>query len=90
MNPLDENLLSQKIVVNKQQYIHSGFNVTGENFSVGIVFRVVNTKERYTMKDDTIVVSDMLHHNAIIHGILGFNLAMFQYALSNVYHKVIF
>ena len=43
------------------------------------------------MKDDTIVVSDVPHHNEIIHGMLGLNLAvMFRQALSIVYHKVIF
>ena len=29
------------------------------------------------MKDDTMVVSDMPHHNEIIHGMLGLNLVMF-------------
>ena len=77
VNPLDKNSLNQKNVINKQQYIHGGVNITGENISAGIVFRVVNTKERYNMKDDTMVVSDMPHHNETIYGILGLNLAMF-------------
>ena len=64
--------------MNKQQYIHGGVSVTGEKFSAGIVFRVVNTKEKYNLKDDTMVVSDMPHHNEIIHGMLGLNLAMFR------------
>ena len=42
------------------------------------------------MKDDTMVVSDMLHHNEIIHGMLVLSLAMFRQALSKVYHKVIY
>ena len=63
--------------MNKQQYIHGGVSVTGDNFSTGIVFRIVNTKEKYNMKDDTIVASNMPHHNEIIHRIWGLNLAMF-------------
>ena len=74
--------------MNKQQFIHDEDSVTSEKFSAGIVFRAVNTKEKYIMKDDTMVVSDMLHHNEIIHGILGLNLAIFRKALSKVYHKV--
>ena len=77
-------------IMNKQQYIHGGINVIGEKFLAGIVFRLVNIKERYDMKDDTMVVSDMPHHNEIIHGVMGLNLAMFRQALSKVYHKVMF
>ena len=61
-----------------------------EKFSAGIVFRVVNTKKRYNLKGDTMVVSYMLHTNEIIHGMLGTNLAMFQQFLSKEYHKVMF
>ena len=42
------------------------------------------------MKDDKMVVSDMPHHNEIVHGMLGLNLAMFRHALSKVSHKVVF
>ena len=66
------------MVINKQQYIHSGVSVISEKFSAGIVLRVVNTKEKYNMKDDTMVVSNMPHHNEIIHGMLGLNLAIFR------------
>ena len=90
VSPLDEISLSQKHAVNKQQYIHGGVHVTGEKFSSRIVFRAVNTKERYTMKDDTMVVSDMPRHNKIIHGMLGLSLAMFRQDLSNECHKVMF
>ena len=76
MNPLDENLLSHQNVASKQQYIHGGVNVTGEKFSAGIVFRAINTKERYNMKDNTMVVSDIPHHNELIHGMLGLSLAV--------------
>ena len=76
--------------MNKQQYINGGVNVIDEKLSAGIVFRVVNTKERYNMKDHTIVVLYMPHHNEIIHDVLGLNLAMFRQALSKVYHKLMF
>ena len=42
------------------------------------------------MKDDTIAVSDMPHHNEIIHGMLGISFAMFWQGLSKVCYKVIF
>ena len=63
--------------MNKQQYIHGGVNLIGEKLSARKVFRVVNTKERYNMKDDTMVVSYMPYHNETIHSMLGINLAIF-------------
>ena len=90
MNPLDDISLSHQNVANKQQYIHGGVNVTGKNFYAGIFFRVLNIKERYNIKYDIMVVSDMPHHNEIIHGMLRLNLAMFRQALVKVYHKMMF
>ena len=89
VKPLDGNLLSVQNIVNKQRCIYVGANATGENIPVGIISRVVNTKERYNMIDDTMIVSGMSQNNEIIHGRLGLNLATFRQALSKVHNKVI-
>ena len=70
---------SVKKILNKQQYINDGVNVTGEKFSAEIVFRGVNTKEKYYMKDNTMIVSDIPHHNEIIHSMFGLNLAFVRF-----------
>ena len=41
IHPNDENLLSDKNRKDMRQYLYGGVNLTGENFSVGFVFRVV-------------------------------------------------
>ena len=42
IHPNDKNPLCDKNKHDMRQYLYGGVNVTGEKFSVGFVFRVVN------------------------------------------------
>ena len=40
------------------QYLHGGVNVSGQKFSVGFVFRVVNETAVYHVFDDTMFIDN--------------------------------
>ena len=83
IHPDDENPLSTKNSEEMKQYVHGGVNVSGEKFSVGFVFRVVDRIGRYHKKDDTMVVENKT--NNVVNGILGLDIGAFHTNLLRVY-----
>ena len=62
---------------------HGGVTVSGEKFSVGFVFRVVNKSGMYHKKDDTMVVPNK--KSDIVNGILGLDIEAFHNKLLKLY-----
>ena len=87
IHPDDENPLSPKNCFDMRQYMHGGVNVSGEKFSVGFVFRVVNKICTYNKKDDTMVVPNK--ENAVFNGIVGFDISVFHNNLLRIYKNAI-
>ena len=83
INPKDENPKHSKNKDDMRQYLHGGVNVSGEKFSVGYVFRVVNRCEMYHKSDDKMVVAN--ETNDVVDGILGFDTASFHKRLHSLY-----
>ena len=83
INPMDENPCSPDSEHDMRQYLHGGVKVSGEKFSVGFVFRVVNRIELYHKVDDTLVVEN--ENSDIVNGLLGFDLGKFHTNLIRVY-----
>ena len=54
INPLDEDPISEKNKSDMTQYLHGGINVSGENLSVAMVFRIVSQIYMYNLSDDTL------------------------------------
>ena len=90
INPLDENPLSVNNIQRKSQYLHGGVSVTGENFSVGLVFRVVKSTCVYNQDNDTMVTDDPNVSNYVVGSCLGIDLNEFHNNLSMLYHKTMF
>ena len=55
INQLD-NPCSDKNTNEHAQYQHSGVNVSGEIFTAGVVYRVINYDKSYNLGNDAIVV----------------------------------
>ena len=68
--------------------MHGGVNVSGEKFSVGFVFRVVNNYGMYHRIDDTMVVPNKESDN--VNGILGFDVGAFHDNLINLYCNTLY
>ena len=88
INPDDENPRSSKNKHDMRQYMHGGVNVSGNKFSVGFVFRVVNNSDTYHTIDDTMVVPNQ--PNDIVNGIIGFDIGAFHARLINLYYNTLY
>ena len=60
-------------------------NVTGQKFSVGFVFRVVNKTALYQVFDDTMSIANTNGQSDVVNGVLGVNLPSFHIKLYNLY-----
>ena len=87
IHPDDENPCSPKNCIDMRQYMHGGVNVSGEKFSVGFVFRVVNKICTYNKEDDTMVVPNKA--NDVVNGIVGLDLGAFHKNLLRIYNNVL-
>ena len=87
IHPDDENPGSPKNSFDMRQYMHGGVNVSGEKFSVGFVFRVVNKICTYNKEDDTMVVPN--RNNDVVNGIVGFDIGVFHNNLLRLYNNAI-
>ena len=85
IHPNDENPLCDKNKHDMRQYLHGGVNVTGEKFSVGFVFRVVNKTAVYRVCDDTMIIDNTTGQSDVVNGVLGVNLSSFHTKLYNLY-----
>ena len=68
INFRNKNSLYSKYFDDKLQYQHDSVKITGENFSIGLVFRVVNSKERYNLKDNNMIVVGEIGESDMING----------------------
>ena len=87
IHPNDENPLCDKNKHDMRQYLHGGVNVTGEKFSVGFVFRVVNKTALYRVCDDTMLMDNTTGQSDVVNGVLGVNFANFHMKLYNLYRN---
>ena len=85
IHPNDENPLSDKNKNDMRQYLHGGVNVTGQKFSVGFVFRVVNKTALYQVFDDTMFIDNPNGQSDVVDGVVGVNLPSFHRNLYNLY-----
>ena len=85
INPNDENPLSDNNKKDMKQYLHGGVNVTGQKFSVGFVFRVVNKTALYQVFDDTMSIDNTNGQSDVVNGVVGVNLPSFHMKLYNLY-----
>ena len=69
-NPHDEDPFYIINIIEQLIYQYVFIRVDGEKFSVGLVFIVVNSKDTYSLKDETMIIADQLDFNNIIHGVL--------------------
>lgn len=86
----DEIPLGKNSIDEGSQYQDSGLRVSGEIISVALLFRVVNTKNMYDYKDDTMVVHPESHKSNIIHYCLGRDMDMYHNKLLELYHHVLY
>ena len=84
IHPDDEYPLSSKNVDDMKQYLHGGVNVSGQRFSIGFVFRVVNHTAIYHNNDDTMVIDTSNLESDIVNGVLGFDIGTFHINLINI------
>lgn len=70
--------------------MHGGVHLSGETFSVGFVFRVVNDKYMYHFSDDTMVYDNSIGHGDVINGILGIDIMSFHWNLLTLYHNTLY
>ena len=68
-----------------RRYLYGGVNVTGEKFSVGFVFRVVNKTALDQVFDDTMFIDNTNEQSDVVNGVVGVNLPSFHIKLYNLY-----
>ena len=90
IHPDDEYPLSEKNVHDKRQYLHGGVNVSGDKFSVGFVFRVVNSTAMYDSSNDTMVIDTSNVESDVVYGVLGFDVVSFHSNLFNLYSNTLY
>ena len=91
INPLDERPLRRNGSIFRSQFQHGGVNVSGDKFSVGLVFRVVVPKKMYYKIDDTQLYDDSSTSGGnVVTGCLGFDFHAFHRNLSILYHNTLF
>ena len=89
IHPDDEYPLSSKNISDMKQYLHGGVNVSGELFSIGFVFRVVNHTAMYHDNDDTMVFDTSELESDVVNGLLGFDIGTFHRNLINLYYNTL-
>ena len=72
------------------QYMYGGVNLSGDNFSVGFVFRVVNDTYMYHLSDDTMVYDNSSGHGDVVNGILGIDIMSFHWNLLTLYRNTLY
>ena len=90
IHPDDEYPLSSKNHNDMKQYLHGGVNVSGQRFSIGFVFRVVNHTAMYHDNDDTMVFDTSDLESDIVNGVLGFDIGRFHTNLINLYRNTLY
>ena len=98
INPKDENPLACKNSRKNrnrnllyQQFQHGNVNVSGDKFSVALVFRVCKYKNYYWKKDDTQVVKGQTEEGGdTVEGCLGYDFGDFHSSLKTLYHNRMF
>ena len=90
IHPNDENPMSDKNKNELRQYFHGCVNVSGQKFSVGFIFRVVNQTSMYQGVDDTMFVDNTNGHSDVVNGVLGVDFLSFQRNLSNLYLSTLY
>ena len=90
IHPDDEYPLSSKNRDDMKQYLHGGVNISGERFSIGFVFRVVNNTAMYHSNDDTMYCDTFDSKSDIVNGVLGFDIATFHGNLFNLYCNTLY
>ena len=91
INPVDENPRSKKNVNMKTQHQHGNVNVSGDKFSMALVFCVCNNTNIYWRSDDTQVVDGQLGEGgSVVNGCLGFDFNLFHSRLITLYHNTMF
>ena len=90
IHPNDEYPLSSNNIRDKKQYLHGGVNVSGECFSIGFVFRVVNHTAMYHGNDDTMVFDTSHLEGDVVNGVLGFDIGTFHRNLINLYRNTLY
>ena len=91
INPVDENQRSQMNINIRTQHQHDNVNVSGDKFSVALVFCVCKNTNLYWRSDDTQVVDGQLGEGgAVVNGSLGFDFDLFHSRLRTLYHYTMF
>ena len=72
------------------QYMHGGVHLSGEKFSVGFVFRVVNKTCMYHSTDDTMVYHNSSGHGNVVTEILGIDMMSFHRNLLTLYRNTVY
>ena len=85
IHPHDENPRSEKDQLQRTQYLHGGVNLSGEKFSAGLVFRVVNHTA-----DDTMVYHNSAGRGDVVRGILGIDIMSFHWNLLTLYRNTLY
>ena len=67
-----------KISKKHAQCQHGSVNVSGEKFTTGLVYRVVDCEKSYNNKNDAMVVECMPGVNHIVKGVIGFDYVRFH------------
>ena len=78
INQLDENPCSDKNIKEHAQYQHGGVNMSGEKFTAGVVYHVVNCDKSYNIGKDAMVVEYMPGVNHIVKEMIGFDYVRFH------------
>lgn len=89
VNTLDEDPEYASQDGSQYQYQHGNVNVSKDKFSVGLVFRTVQSTALYDKSSDSIVPHDS-KPNDMVHHHLGTDLNKFHNRLIDLYHNVMF
>ena len=85
IHPNEVNPISDKNKHDMRQYLHGGVNISGQKFSVGFVFRVVNKTTVYHVIDDTMFIDNINGQSDVVNGVLGVNFLSFHRNLCKLY-----
>ena len=77
--------------INKHsQYQHGDVKVSGEKFTAGVVYCVVDSDKSYNIGNDVMGVEHMSIVNYIVNGMIGFDYVRFHDFLQTLVDKHIF
>ena len=68
----------KEISKNTLKYQHGDVNMSGEKFTAGDVYSVVNSEQSYNIDNDTMVVEYMPGVNHIVNRMIGFDYFRFH------------